>query len=196
MSARSPSKRRRVRITASLATVTVAAMVGLSFAAVPLYKAFCEATGFAGTPRILAAAPTRHTDQTITVSFNADVGPGLPWTFAPAQGPMTVKLGETSLAYFRAKNNGAQPIIGQATFNITPFKGGQYFNKIACFCFSEQRLEPGEEALMPVTFYVDPAIATDPATRDVHNVTLSYTFFQSSDSPQASASGGAPNPVN
>jgi cytochrome c oxidase assembly protein subunit 11 len=188
--------RRRSRLTAWAAVATVAAMVGLSFAAVPLYRAFCQITGFGGTPRIFAAAPSGEVDRTVTVSFNANVGHGLPWTFTPAQGSMTVKLGETAMAEFRARNDGIRPIVGVATFNITPFKAGQYFDKIACFCFNEQRLEPGEEVLMPVTFYVDPALATDRSTRDVTNVTLSYTFFEADDSPRAEASRDTAATVN
>lgn len=188
--------KRSTRFTAWAAVATVAAMVAMSFAAVPLYRAFCQITGFAGTPRIFAAAPSKEVDRTVTVSFNANVAHGLPWTFTPAQGPMTIKLGETALAEFRARNNGTRPIVGVATFNITPFKVGEYFAKIACFCFNEQRLEPGEEVLMPVTFYVDPALAADRSTRDVTNVTLSYTFFEADDSPRASASGDSTAIVN
>jgi cytochrome c oxidase assembly protein subunit 11 len=185
--------RRRIHVTAGVAAAAVAVMIGLSFAAVPLYREFCQLTGFAGTPRIFAEASKSEVNRTVTVSFNADTGVGLPWTFTPAQGPMTIKLGETALAQFHAKNNSTHPIVGQATFNITPFKVGQYFNKIACFCFTEQRLEPGEEALMPVTFYVDPSLATDPSTRDVNNITLSYTFFQAEDSPKTAAGASSTN---
>jgi cytochrome c oxidase assembly protein subunit 11 len=182
---------RRVRVTAGIAAAVAVAMVAMSYAAVPLYRVFCEATGFAGTPKIQAAAPTGEIDRTVTVRFNADTAHGLPWKFEPAQGPMTLKLGETALAEFRAKNLSDRPIVGVAAFNITPFKAGGYFAKIACFCFNEQRLEPGEEVVMPVTFYVDPALASDPATRDVTTVTLSYTFFES-DAPRESASGAEP----
>jgi cytochrome c oxidase assembly protein subunit 11 len=182
-------KRGRTRLTAGLAGAAAVAMVALSFASVPLYRAFCQLTGYAGTPRIFAAASTGAVERAVTVNFNADVGQGLRWTFAPAQGPMTIKLGETALAQFRARNDSDRPIVGQATFNVTPFKAAVHFDKIACFCFSEQRLEPGQEVLMPVTFYVDPALATDPSTRDVRSVTLSYTFFESDDSPRVSASG-------
>jgi cytochrome c oxidase assembly protein subunit 11 len=182
------NKRFRKRLTAGLATTAVAGMVAMSFAAVPLYREFCQLTGFAGTPRIFAAVSNSEVDRTVTVGFNTDIGSGLPWTFAAAQGPMTIKLGETALAYFKARNDSDHPIVGKATFNITPFKAGIYFDKIACFCFTEQRLEPGEEVLMPVTFYVDPALASDPATRDVNNITLSYTFYQADDSPQVSVS--------
>jgi cytochrome c oxidase assembly protein subunit 11 len=186
----------RQRVTAWLVVATVAGMIAMSFAAVPLYREFCQLTGFAGTPRIFAGAPNGEIDRTITVSFNADTGPDLRWTFAPAQGPMTIKLGETALAQFKARNNSDHPIVGKATFNITPFKAAIYFDKIACFCFTEQRLEPGEEVLMPVTFYVDPALASDPATRDVNNVTLSYTFYQADDSPRVSASRDGSEAVN
>jgi cytochrome c oxidase assembly protein subunit 11 len=178
---------RRIRLTAGIAVAAVLGMVAMTYAAVPLYRVFCEATGFAGTPKILAAAPTRQLDRTVTVRFNADTAQGLPWKFEPAQGPMTIKLGETAMAEFRAKNLSDRPIVGVATFNITPYKAGEYFSKIACFCFNAQRLEPGEEVLMPVTFYVDPALASDPSTNDVTTVTLSYTFFVS-DSPRDSAS--------
>lgn len=188
--------RARKRMTAWLVVVTVAGMVAMSFAAVPLYREFCQLTGYAGTPRIFAAASNGEVDRTVTVGFNADIGPGLSWTFTPAQGPMTIKLGETALAHFKARNDSDHPIIGKATFNITPFKAAIYFDKIACFCFTEQRLEPGEEVLMPVTFYVDPALASDPATRDVNNVTLSYTFYQADDSPQVSQSRDGSAAVN
>lgn len=188
--------KRRIKLTAWATVATVAAMVALSFAAVPLYRAFCQITGFAGTPRIFASAPTGEIDRTITVRFNANVAAGLPWTFTPVQGPMTVKLGETALAEFRARNDGTRPIVGVATFNVTPYKAGEYFAKIACFCFNEQRLEPGEEVVMPVTFYVDPALASDRSTSDVTTVTLSYTFFEADDSPRASASRGNPSTVN
>ena len=178
---------RGIRLTAGIAVAAALGMVAMTYAAVPLYRVFCEATGFAGTPKILASAPTREIDRTVTVRFNADTAQGLPWKFEPAQGPMTIKLGETAIAEFRAKNLSNRPIVGVATFNVTPYKVGGYFAKIACFCFNEQRLEPGEEVLMPVTFYVDPALAGDPATRDIDTVTLSYTFFES-DAPRESAS--------
>jgi cytochrome c oxidase assembly protein subunit 11 len=183
------------RMTAGIAIAAVIGMVGMSFAAVPLYRIFCEATGFAGTPRIQAAAPTGEIDRTITVRFNTDIAHGLPWKFEPAQGPMKLKLGETALAEFRAKNLSDRPIVGVATFNVTPYKVGSYFAKIACFCFNEQRLEPGEEVEMPVTFYVDPALASDPATRDVTEVTLSYTFFESN-APHDAASSAEPTGTN
>jgi cytochrome c oxidase assembly protein subunit 11 len=180
------------RLTAGIAIAAALGMVGMTYAAVPLYRIFCEATGFAGTPRILASASKGEVDRAVTVRFNADTAQGLPWKFEPAQGPMTLKLGETAMAEFRAKNLSDRPIVGVATFNVTPYKVGSYFAKIACFCFNEQRLEPGEEVLMPVTFYVDPALATDPATRDVTTVTLSYTFFES-DAPRDSVSSAESN---
>lgn len=188
--------KRSSRFTALAAATVVVGMVGLSFAAVPLYRAFCQLTGYAGTPRIFAAGPTEEIARTVTVRFNGNVAHGLPWTFVPAQGPITVKLGETALAEFRARNDGTRPIVGVATFNVTPFKAGEYFAKIACFCFNEQRLEPGEEVLMPVTFYVDPALATDRSTRDINTITLSYTFFEADDSPRASASTASSATLN
>ena len=119
------------------------------------------------------------------VRFNADVDPALPWSFAPEQRQIEVRVGEQSLAYYRASNRSDHPIVGQATYNVTPFKAGPYFDKIACFCFDEQVLQPGEEVDMPVSFYVDPAILSDPNTQDVHTITLSYTFFLLEDETEA-----------
>lgn len=155
-----------------------AGMVGLSFAAVPLYQIFCQVTGYGGTPKIVEAGSVRTLDRMVTVRFNADVDRNLPWEFRPEQKSVRLKLGEQSLAFYRARNVGRHPIVGQAIFNVTPEKAGEYFSKIACFCFTEQRLEPGESADMPVTFYVDPRLNDDPSMGDVTTITLSYTFYE------------------
>ena len=117
--------------------------------------------------------------------FNADVDPDLPWSFQPEQRQIEVRIGEQSLAYYRARNRSDHPVVGQAVYNVTPFKAGPYFDKIACFCFEEQVLQPGEEVDMPVSFYVDPEILNDPNTRNMHTITLSYTFFLLEDETRA-----------
>lgn len=161
----------------------VAGMVGLSFAAVPLYDLFCKVTGFGGTPQMAATAPSadKVLERTITVRFNADVNHDLPWKFAPAAVSETVKLGEARETHYKARNLSGQAIVGTATYNVTPEKAGIYFNKVQCFCFTRQVLEPGQEVEMPVTYFVDPAIADDPRMADVHTITLSYTFFKATD---------------
>ena len=169
----------------------IVGMVGLSFAAVPLYRMFCEATGYAGTPQIRGAAGPGATARTIEVRFNANTSPSLPWRFAPGQSAVTVALGEDRLAFYTGRNTDARPITGVATYNVTPEKVGQYFHKTACFCFDQQTLEPGQEMQFPLSFWVDPAIATDPDTRDVKSITLSYTFFRSVE--DAARNGGLAN---
>ena len=159
----------------------IAAMTGVSFAAVPLYRMFCQATGFGGTPNISAIPAPGAVDRTITVRFNADTNPNLPWHFVPGQAAVTLKLGEDRLAVFEAKNLSSTIVTGVALYNVTPEKVGKYFHKTACFCFNEQTLRPGQEMQFPVSFWIDPAIADDPNTADVHTVTLSYTFFRSLD---------------
>jgi cytochrome c oxidase assembly protein subunit 11 len=161
----------------------VIGMVGLSFASVPLYRAFCAATGYGGTPQIgeaAGAAPGGH-NASITVAFNADVNPNLPWHFAPEARQVTLELGDQQLAFFDAKNLSSTSITGVALYNVTPDVVGHYFHKTQCFCFDSQTLKPGEAMQFPVTFWVDPAIATDPETKDIRTITLSYTFFRSLD---------------
>ncbi len=155
----------------------VVGMIGLSYASVPLYRIFCQVTGFAGTPRIAVAASDTVSAETMEVRFDANVGQGLPWEFGPERVSMKVRLGENTVAHYRAHNTSSVPVVGTATFNVTPIKAAQYFNKIQCFCFTRQELKPGQIANMGVSFFVDPAIATDPETKDVTAVTLSYTFF-------------------
>ena len=168
---------------AAISTGLVAGMVVLSFAAVPAYRAFCQQFGFAGTPRISASndAPTEISERVMTVRFNADTNGTLAWTFVANSLPMDVRLGETALAYYRASNDAARPVIGTATFNVTPLQAGRYFSKIQCFCFEEQQLDPGQSVDMPVLFYVDPSIRDDPDLKDLRQITLAYTFFNAND---------------
>ncbi|MBB3263775.1 cytochrome c oxidase assembly protein subunit 11 [Azospirillum sp. OGB3] len=162
-------------------------MVGLAYASVPLYALFCQVTGFGGTTQRADAAPARQVDRVIKVRFNADVNQSLPWRFKPEQKELTVKLGEMGLAAYQAANRVDRPTVGTALYNVTPDKVGKYFNKIECFCFTEQVLEPGQSVDMPVAFFVDPALADDPAMEDVTTITLSYTFFRAKDETQVLA---------
>jgi cytochrome c oxidase assembly protein subunit 11 len=172
------SDRRRANATTALVSVgVIAAMLGLTAASVPLYRLFCAVTGYGGTTQRAEDAGAEVLERTVRVSFNADVDPGLPWRFAPVQREMTVRIGEQNLAFFRAENRSDRPIVGSAVFNVTPFKVGAYFTKIACFCFEEQTLAAGESVEMPVSFYVDPAMLDDPDAKDVQAITLSYTFY-------------------
>ncbi len=175
-----PRKNRNARTALTLAGVVVG-MIGLSFASVPLYRLFCQVTGFGGTTQVAESAPQEVSDRVIAVRFNADVNGKLPWRFGPLQREVKVQVGENRLAFYQAKNTSEKPVTGTATFNVTPLKAGQYFSKVACFCFTEQRLEPGQEIDMPVSFFVDPAMLEDPEMDDVNTITLSYTFFRDLD---------------
>ena len=177
----SPLRLRRHRRLAFGLVAGVAAMIGLTYASVPLYKMFCRVTGDGGYVQRADHAPAATAQRIVTVRFNADVNGGLPWLFQPAQREVRLRVGETGMAYFRAQNLAGRRVAGQATFNVTPDKAGVYFNKIACFCFNEQTLEPGQSVEMPVTFFVDPALASDPKMADVTTITLSYTFFRARD---------------
>ncbi len=180
-------RRRNRRIAALLVTVPLA-MGALAWASAPLYRLFCQVTGFGGTPGTAAEAPQAAADApSIEIRFNADIAPDLDWRFGPVERAVTVRLGEPALAFYRAENLGDEPVTGAAVFNVTPLKAGAYFSKIDCFCFTEQRLGPGESADMPVSFFVDPEIATDPNVRDVGTITLSYTFFRSDEEPPGDA---------
>jgi cytochrome c oxidase assembly protein subunit 11 len=170
----------------------ISGMVGASFAAIPLYRMFCAVTGYAGTPQVGgAAAPgaeattrgaaTMTAAPMMTVRFNADTNAGLHWDFRAAQAETRLKLGDQAIAFYTARNRDELPVTGIALYNVTPDKVGKYFHKTACFCFNRQTLNPGQEMEFPVTFWVDPAIATDPSTADVHTITLSYTFFRTLD---------------
>ncbi|MCU0945311.1 MAG: cytochrome c oxidase assembly protein [Rubritepida sp.] len=167
-------------------------MVGVSFAAVPLYDLFCRVTGFGGTPMIGQAAPASPGEAKITVRFNAVTQPNLPWRFAAQQPAMTLRVGEEGLAFYVARNTAEGPVTGISTYNVTPEIAGRYFHKTACFCFEEQTLAPGESVDMPLAFWVDPRIAEDPATRGIRTITISYTFFRSlNDAERAGALANA-----
>ena len=167
----------------------VAAMVGLSFAAVPLYRIFCQTTGYGGTPQVAEAAPADVLDRTITIRFDANVERDLPWKFEPVQRVMEVRIGESALAFFRASNDSDEPVTGTAGFNVAPNVAGRYFTKIQCFCFTKQRLAAGESLEMPVTFFVDPKIVDDEGTKNISEITLSYTFYRSDDQSDVAAAG-------
>jgi cytochrome c oxidase assembly protein subunit 11 len=175
--------RRRNRRVMAGCVVLVAGMTGLSFAAVPLYDLFCKVTGYGGTTQVADHVPAEVRDRVVKVRFNANVNHTIDWRFGPDTPEVAVKVGETSLVSYHATNPGAEASTGTATFNVTPQKAGIYFNKIQCFCFEEQRLEPGQTVTMPVMFFVDPAFADDPNLADVDTITLSYTFFRAKGDP-------------
>lgn len=172
--------RRNTRLALALAGV-VFGMVGLSFAAVPLYDLFCRVTGYGGTTQVAEAAPEAASEREVRIRFNADTNQRLPWSFRPEVRETTLRIGESGLIFYHAKNLSARPTVGTAVYNVTPFKAGAYFHKVQCFCFEEQRLEAGEAMAMGVSFYVDPAILDDPDIDDLHTITLSYTFFRDLD---------------
>jgi len=181
-------KNKNTRLMAICATVAVS-MVGAAYAAVPLYDLFCRVTGYGGTPQVRVAAADRVIDREVTVRFDASRNGGLPWEFQPIDRAITVNVGESALAYFRATNTSDRPITGVATYNVTPYKAAPYFVKLECFCFTEQTLQPGESIDMPVLFFVDPEIETDRRADDITTITLSYTFFEAEDSEPGATSG-------
>jgi cytochrome c oxidase assembly protein subunit 11 len=162
----------------------VATMVGASFAAVPLYSWFCRTTGFAGTTQRAKAAPTQTSGRAITVRFDSNVGPGLPWQFEPERRTIDVKLGEVVTIYYKVINEAARVTVGQAAYNVSPSTTGIYFEKINCFCFTEQTLKPGEKRDMAVVFYVDPKLAADSEQDGTNMITLSYTFYPAKEPEQ------------
>ena len=172
-------KKNNLKITFSLIFL-VSFMFFLTFAAVPLYKLFCQVTGYGGTPKIVNFKDQIDISQKkIKIEFNSDVNKKLNWSFKPEQRSMESKIGDSILAFYKAKNNGNKSITGIATYNILPFEAAQYFNKVDCFCFENQTLEPGEEVLLPINFYIDPKILNDPSVKHLNSIVLSYTFFQS-----------------
>jgi cytochrome c oxidase assembly protein subunit 11 len=193
-----PAARRRDLTVALACLAGVVAMTGLAFASAPLYDLFCRVTGYGGTPQVVdGSAEVPVLDRTVTVRFDANTAPGLPWEFRADQPSVTLRIGEMGTVVYRARNVSDGPTVGTATFNVTPDASGAYFSKIACFCFTEQRLEPGQEVEMGVTFYVDPAIVEDADTASVRTITLSYTFFPATrpERPVASASAASPDPT-
>jgi len=158
----------------------VAGMVGLSYAAVPLYQLFCQVTGFGGTTRVATApaSASRADARVVRVTFDANVASGLPWSFVPEQRYVDVKVGEQVLIHYRATNLSQEPVTGTSSFNVTPHKVGGYFNKVQCFCFTEQTLKPSESIDMPVVFFVDPEMVKDRNTSEVGDIVLSYTFYR------------------
>jgi cytochrome c oxidase assembly protein subunit 11 len=173
---RTDLERRHRRVGLWAASVVVA-MVGASFAAVPLYSYLCRVTNFDGTPRRATAPSSVMVDKTVTVRFDANVAPGFAWTFEPLQRTMDVKLGENMLAFYRATNTSDRVIKGTATFNVFPEQSAAFFNKVECFCFTEQELQPGQSMEFPVSFFIDPQIEHDKDARATTHITLSYTFY-------------------
>lgn len=178
--------------TALIVSAVVAGMVGMSFAAVPAYRAFCQVTGWGGTTQRAESGADRTLARQITVRFDGTVSQGLSWRFKPEEISQTLHIGETGLTFFEAENLSSKPVTGRATFNVTPAKAGIYFKKIECFCFTEQTLQPGEKVSMPVTYFVDPALADDPNLDEVETITLAYTFFPWDDEDEAESVGGTP----
>ena len=173
--------KRNLKVSLSLFFL-VSCMIGLTFASVPLYKLFCQITGYGGTPKINTlnqSSTNLSTIKEIKIEFNSDVNKKLNWAFKPMQRSIKIKLGEPVLAFYKAKNLSNESITGTATYNVLPFEAATYFNKIDCFCFKNQTLEPGEEIILPVNFYIDPKILEDKSTNYIDSIVLSYTFFYS-----------------
>ena len=194
--AANPNVRRRDLIVAGACGVFVAGMVGLSYASVPFYDWFCRVTGFGGRPQIATSVPQGTVGRTVTVRFDGNVGGGLPWRFEPEQNSIDVKLGEVVTVNFVATNLAARETLGQAAYNVAPSTTGSYFQKINCFCFTEQRLGPGEKREMPVVFYVDPSLAKDGELDDLNTITLSYSFYAMREPAKPVADRGVKSATN
>jgi cytochrome c oxidase assembly protein subunit 11 len=164
--------------TAAQAVGVVLVMGSLAWASVPFYDWFCRVTGFGGATGVATSAPDKILDRTVTVRFDGSLERGMPWSFKPVERTMELRLGEVGLAFYEAHNPTDRPIAGTASYNVSPYSAGGYFTKIDCFCFEMQVLQPGETVLMPVTFYVDPAIVDDPEAGELKHITLSYTFHE------------------
>ena len=191
-SAPSDARPKKKMSNARLALVCAAAffgMVGMAYASVPLYRAFCQLTGFDGTVRKADSAPGKILDRKLTIRFDANVRK-LPWTFEPQQVSQEVRIGDTGLAFYRVTNNGPTPVTGRATYNVVPESAGLYFQKLECFCFTDQTIQPGETKEFPVVYFVDPKFAEDFETRGAQEVTLSYTFFPSTEGTEPAPLGG------
>ena len=194
--AANPNVRRRDLIVAGACGVFVAGMVGLSYASVPFYDWFCRVTGFGGRPQIATSVPQGTVGRTVTVRFDGNVGGGLPWRFEPEQNSINVRLGEVVTVNFVATNLAARETLGQAAYNVAPGTTGSYFQKINCFCFTEQRLGPGEKREMPVVFYVDPSLAKDGELDDLNTITLSYSFYAMREPAKPVADRGVKSATN
>jgi cytochrome c oxidase assembly protein subunit 11 len=191
------TKQRSNRLVAGVCLAFFGGMVGMAYAAVPLYAMFCQMTGYGGTTQRVEQYSDRILDREITVRFDANISSGLPWDFKPVQRDMTMKIGETAQAHYTATNLFDTPTAGRATFNVTPEIAGSYFNKVECFCFTDTTLKPGETLDMPVVFYVDPDIADVPELKGITTITLSYTFFPiEEDKPVAAAPQVEPTRTN
>jgi cytochrome c oxidase assembly protein subunit 11 len=173
-----------------IAALVPIAMVGASYASVPLYQLFCQVTGYGGTTRVATAAASTVLTRPIKVRFDANVAPGVPWDFAPEKADVDLKLGENGLAFYKVTNTSDRAVTAVATYNVTPHKAGPYFQKLECFCFQDRTLQPGETMELPVIFYVDPALATDKNVKEVNEITLSYTFFEAGSRALADAQAG------
>jgi cytochrome c oxidase assembly protein subunit 11 len=178
----------RNRLVVACAALAVVGMVGATYAAVPLYFLFCRATGFAGTTQVATAAPALKGQRVLTVRFDANVAPGLPWAFEPETTSIPLRTGATATVFFKVRNRSASPTAATAVYNVTPAVSGGYFDKISCFCFSEQHLGPNESAELPVVFFLDPRLEGDETMNGVAEITLSYTLFAAPDSGQPVAS--------
>ena len=190
----SAPRSRRNGATVLILGAVVVGMIGMSFASVPLYRVFCAATGFGGTTQRVATAADHVAAGLVTVRFNTEISPGLDWEFRPMTAEVTIHPGEQQQVFFRARNLTDKPVTSRAVYNVTPTKAGIYFDKLQCFCFNEQTLKPGEAKDMGVVFFVDPDLLTDPDTRDVRTITLSYTMFKaaSDEGPAAAAAPSVP----
>jgi len=177
MSTMSPHRRRDLLVAASCG-LFAAVMVGMAYAAVPLYDWFCRTTGFAGTPIVATSAPGTVLDRRITVRFDANITGGLPWRFMPERNSIEVRVGDVFTVNYLAINESARETLGNASYNVSPPTVGAYFHKISCFCFTEQRLKPGEKREMPVVFYIDPKLAADAEHDNLNTITLSYTMYR------------------
>ena len=178
--------RKRKARTVGVLLAMLGGMTVLVVFSVPLYRLFCQVTGYQGTTQRADAAPEQILDRPITIRFNSDISAGLPWSFTAPQA-VELKIGERGLAFFEAHNNADDAVTGTAVFNVTPAQAGPYFDKIACFCFTEQTLAAGESMQMPVSFFIDPKIMDDVDAREIKTITLSYTFYPSEDSARQSA---------
>jgi cytochrome c oxidase assembly protein subunit 11 len=194
--ATNPNPRRRDIIVAASCGVFVAGMVGLAYASVPFYDWFCRVTGFGGRPQIATSPPQGIGARIVAVRFDANVAGGLPWRFEPEQNSLRVRLGEVVTVNFLATNLSARETVGQAAYNVAPGTTGSYFQKINCFCFTEQRLAPGEKREMPVVFYIDPSLARDAELDDLNTITLSYSFYALREPAKPVADRGSKSATN